>query len=116
MKHTKQQQHVEGTCLSGEEAQFQLEVAECAEWMDSSRFLHTKRAYDASAVVRLRPTVMHSFPGTAPASKLWKMCVENSSTGSYSHTFGALDPVQVVQMAPYLTSVYVSGTFFFVGN
>merc|ERR1712224_854406 len=29
--------------------------------------------------------------------------------GTVSHTFGALDPVQVVQMAKYLTSVYVSG-------
>merc|ERR1712039_189242 len=29
--------------------------------------------------------------------------------GTCSHTFGALDPVQVVQMAKYLTSVYVSG-------
>merc|ERR1711988_1768832 len=29
--------------------------------------------------------------------------------GTCSHTFGALDPVQVTQMAKYLTSVYVSG-------
>jgi len=27
----------------------------------------------------------------------------------YSHTFGALDPVQVIQMAPHLSSIYVSG-------
>ena len=29
--------------------------------------------------------------------------------GGYSHTFGALDPVQVIQMGPHLSSVYVSG-------
>jgi isocitrate lyase len=29
--------------------------------------------------------------------------------GEYQHTFGALDPVQVVQMAKYLSCVYVSG-------
>jgi len=29
--------------------------------------------------------------------------------GGYSHTFGALDPIQVTQMAPHLTSIYVSG-------
>merc|ERR1712045_575894 len=34
---------------------------------------------------------------------------ENQKTGSTSHTFGALDPVQIVQMNKYLTSVYVSG-------
>jgi isocitrate lyase len=31
------------------------------------------------------------------------------NVGGYSHTFGALDPVQAVQMAPHLSSVYVSG-------
>merc|ERR1719226_484936 len=34
---------------------------------------------------------------------------EHQAKGTCSHTFGALDPVQVVQMAKYLTSVYVSG-------
>merc|ERR1719226_479679 len=34
---------------------------------------------------------------------------EHQANGTCSHTFGALDPVQVVQMAKYLTSVYVSG-------
>lgn len=29
--------------------------------------------------------------------------------GGYSHTFGALDPVQVTQMGPHLSSIYVSG-------
>lgn len=31
------------------------------------------------------------------------------SVGGYSHTFGALDPVQVTQMAPHLSSIYISG-------
>ena len=31
------------------------------------------------------------------------------SRGGYSHTFGALDPVQVIQMAPHLSTIYVSG-------
>merc|ERR1719382_519783 len=34
---------------------------------------------------------------------------EHQAKGTCSHTFGALDTVQVVQMAKYLTSVYVSG-------
>merc|ERR1712039_806507 len=37
------------------------------------------------------------------------MMREHQAKGTCSHTFGALDPVQVVQMAKYLTSVYVSG-------
>merc|ERR1711953_784938 len=34
---------------------------------------------------------------------------EHQANGTCSHTFGALDTVQVTQMAKYLTSVYVSG-------
>merc|ERR1719203_2256825 len=37
------------------------------------------------------------------------MLREHQKNGTCSHTFGALDPVQVTQMAKYLTSVYVSG-------
>lgn len=37
------------------------------------------------------------------------MLREHQAAGTCSHTFGALDPVQVVQMSKYLSSVYVSG-------
>merc|ERR1719281_1128012 len=44
------------------------------------------------------------------ATKLYKMMREHKKNGTCSHTFGALDPVQVVQMAEAgLTSVYISG-------
>jgi len=37
------------------------------------------------------------------------MLKEYHATKKYSHTFGCLDPVQVAQMAKYLSTVYVSG-------
>jgi len=37
------------------------------------------------------------------------MMRDHQAKGTCSHTFGALDTVQVTQMAKYLTSVYVSG-------
>jgi len=40
---------------------------------------------------------------------LYKMLREHQKNGTCSHTFGALDPVQVTQMAPFLSTVYVSG-------
>ena len=43
------------------------------------------------------------------AKKLWTMLEEHKANGTTSHTFGALDPVQVIQMAKYLTTIYVSG-------
>lgn len=41
--------------------------------------------------------------------KLYTLLRSLFAKGGYSHTFGALDPVQVTQMAPHLSSIYVSG-------
>ncbi len=41
--------------------------------------------------------------------KLYGLLTKLYRVGGYSHTFGALDTVQAVQMAPHLSSVYVSG-------
>merc|ERR1712061_802202 len=49
------------------------------------------------------------FASAKQAEKMYKLARECQADGKCSHTFGALDPVQVVQMAKYLTSVYVSG-------
>lgn len=43
------------------------------------------------------------------SKKLHGLLARLHRVGGYSHTFGALDPVQAVQMAPHLSSVYVSG-------
>jgi isocitrate lyase len=46
---------------------------------------------------------------TAQSDKLFTLLTKLHKVGGYSHTFGALDPVQAIQMAPHLSSVYVSG-------
>lgn len=43
------------------------------------------------------------------STKLWDLLTSLHDVGGYSHTFGALDTVQVIQMAPHLSSIYVSG-------
>jgi isocitrate lyase len=43
------------------------------------------------------------------ADKLYTLLQQLYQIGGYSHTFGALDPVQVTQMGPHLSSIYVSG-------
>ena len=43
------------------------------------------------------------------AQKLWDLLNDCEETGTCSATFGALDPVQVIQMAPYVSTIYVSG-------
>jgi isocitrate lyase len=49
------------------------------------------------------------FVGAKISEKLYHMMRDHQAKGTCSHTFGALDTVQVTQMAKYLTSVYVSG-------
>merc|ERR1719238_1715545 len=77
--------------------------------MASDRFKYIKRPYSAKEVVTLQGTQPLHFHSSKLADKLYKMSREHQKNGTCSHTFGALDPVQVVEMAPYLTSVYVSG-------
>merc|ERR1719438_459495 len=78
-------------------------------WMSSDRFKHTTRPYKVEDVVKLQGTMPLQFTGAKISDKLYKMMREHQAQGTCSHTFGALDPVQVVQMAKYLTTVYVSG-------
>jgi isocitrate lyase len=49
------------------------------------------------------------YAGAKLSHKLYNMCRKNHAKGECSHTFGALDTVQVTQMAKYLSTVYVSG-------
>ena len=56
-----------------------------------------------------RGTFTQHFHNDKQAIKLFNMCKEHQKNGTVSHTFGALDPVQIEQMSKYLTSVYVSG-------
>merc|ERR1719352_1205813 len=78
-------------------------------WMGSERFKHTTRPFSAEDVIRLQGTMPLEFVGAKLSDKLYKMMRDHQAKGTCSHTFGALDPVQVVQMGKYLTSVYVSG-------
>jgi isocitrate lyase len=97
------------SAATADDAAYQQEIHKTQEWMDSPRFQHTKRPYDAEAVVRLRSPLPQEYASNATAKKLWALLHEAKNTGSYSHTFGCLDPVQITQMAKYLSTVYVSG-------
>ncbi|KAF0699917.1 Aste57867_9540 [Aphanomyces stellatus] len=84
-------------------------VKEMQAFMNQDRFRHTTRQYAAEDVVKLQGTVAQSYPSTQQAMKLYSMLRALQAQGKCSHTFGALDTIQVVQMAKHLTSVYISG-------
>jgi len=88
---------------------FQAAVAEKQRFMETERFQYTKRPFTAEQVVRLGGTVPLHFPAAQQAKKMYAMTRDCQKAGTCSHTFGALDTVQVTQMAESLSSVYVSG-------
>merc|ERR1719293_174310 len=92
-----------------EDADFAARVKDMNAWMNSDRYKYTTRPYGAADVVKMQGTLPLHFTGAKISEKLFAMCRDNLAKGTCSHTFGALDTVQVVQMAKYLSSVYVSG-------
>jgi len=94
---------------ASEEAYYETRIKEMKAFIGQERFKHTTRPYSVEDVVKLQGTMPLHFTGAKISEKLYTMLREHQAKGTCSHTFGALDTVQVVQMAKYLTSVYVSG-------
>lgn len=94
------------------------DASQIEKWWSTDRWKQTKRIYSAMDVASLRSSAeTRDKEGRAPntsfsnlqSEKLYDLLQKLHQVGGYSHTFGALDPVQAIQMAPHLSSVYVSG-------
>merc|ERR1740121_1202266 len=92
-----------------EENQIVARINTMQQWMGQDRFKYMKRPYSAKEDISLQGTFPLHFPSAQISEKLFAMMREHQANGTCSHTFGALDPVQVVQMAKFLSTVYVSG-------
>ncbi|KAG0244617.1 Isocitrate lyase, partial [Actinomortierella wolfii] len=106
MVHTKT---TSAEYVEAEERKFQEEVAKVKQWWASERFSLITRPYSAESVVSKRGTIEQDYASNTQAKKLWKLLKNHQKNKTASHTFGALDPIQVAQMAKYLETVYVSG-------
>jgi len=96
--------------VDNEERAFQAEVQEVKRWWNSTeRFKHVRRPYTAEDVVSKRGTLKQFYPSDTQAKKFWKLIMNHKASKTCSHTFGALDPIQVTQMGKYLETIYVSG-------
>eukprot|EP00934_Nitzschia_sp_Nitz4_P009066 Nitzschia sp. Nitz4//scaffold23_size168460//110851//112846//NITZ4_002232-RA/size168460-snap-gene-0.110-mRNA-1//1//CDS//3329543674//9056//frame0 len=94
------------------------EAAQIEQWWTSPRWRLTKRVYSAMDVACLRPSLearsgeqfaANTSFSNAQSIKLFELLTKLHKAGGYSHTFGALDPVQVTQMSAHLSSIYISG-------
>lgn len=103
-----------------ERTKLQNESKQIESWWNDPRWKHTTRRYTAMDVASLRPSPEARSNESSQLSpkcsysdksskKLYHLLRSLQQKGGYSHTFGALDPVQVISMAPYLSSIYVSG-------
>lgn len=92
-----------------EDSAYAQRVKDTEAFLNDARFQHVTRPYGAEAVVKLQGTVPAANASVAQSAKLYKMLRELQARGETSHTFGALDTIQVIQMAKHLSTVYVSG-------
>ena len=83
--------------------------AEMESFFKSPRFANTTRPYSVEDVLKLRGTIVVPQGSNIMAKKLWGILKKHQQNKTCSHTFGALDPVQVIQMAKSVETIYVSG-------
>lgn len=75
----------------------------------SERFKYTNRPYTAAQVAVLKNSIPVTYTSSVLAQKLYDMLRECQRTGTFIHTWGAIDPVQVINLGKYQRAVYVSG-------
>ncbi|CAN6611887.1 2-methylisocitrate lyase, mitochondrial [Trichomonascus vanleenenianus] len=93
-----------------EEARYlQSQVEEIEKWWAGPRFKGIKRPYDASKVAIHRGTLPIQYPSSVQADKLFNLFEQRSKEGLPVHTLGAVDPVQMSQIAANQEVCYVSG-------
>lgn len=93
-----------------EDALFKARINEVQAFFDQPRFANLKRPYTAEAVASKQGSMpVLPLPSTLLADKLWRLFDLRAKEGKPVHTMGAVDPVQMTQMAPHQEVVYISG-------
>jgi len=92
-----------------EEARLKQTIEEVRQWWSQPRWARCQRPYTAEDVAKLRGTLQLTYPSHYFSKKLYNYMKTAFENRTFHHTFGALDPVQVINLAKYLTTVYVSG-------
>ncbi|KAG6846050.1 hypothetical protein H0H87_006414 [Tephrocybe sp. NHM501043] len=89
---------------------FAQRTQEMEGFFSQPRFASIKRTYSASSVASKQGSMpVLPLPSTLLANKLHALLTKAASEGKPVHTMGAIDPVQMTQMARHQEVVYVSG-------
>jgi len=93
-----------------EQALFDARTKEMEEFFAQDRFKGIKRPYSAATIVSKQGSLpVLPQPSSLIADKLFKLFSRAEEEGKPIHTMGAIDPVQMTQMARNQEVVYVSG-------
>ena len=93
-----------------EASEFESRVAALQEHFSSPRYTGIRRPYTAADIVSKQGSMpVTPLPGSLLADKLFALLKRSADAGKPVHTMGAIDPVQLTQMARYQEVVYVSG-------
>ena len=96
--------------LDAETAEFAARTKHVEEFFAQPRFAGITRPYAAAAVASkqgsMPPVPLHS---SLLSDKLHALLKRRASEGAPVHTMGAIDPVQMTQMARHQEVLYVSG-------
>ncbi|CAE6454135.1 unnamed protein product [Rhizoctonia solani] len=85
-------------------------VKDMEEYFASSRFEGIKRSYTADSVVTKQGSLPPlALPSSLLSDKFHSLLKSASAEGRPLHTMGAIDPVQMTQMAKHQEVLYVSG-------
>jgi len=96
--------------LDEEAAAFDHRTNEMAHFFSQPRFKGIKRPYSAVSVASKQGSLpVTPLPSSLLADKLFALFTQRASEGKPVHTMGAIDPVQMTQMARNQEVVYVSG-------
>lgn len=93
-----------------EAADFKARCDALSHFFSLPRFKDIKRPYSAVDVVSKQGSMpVLPLPSTLTADKLYARLSKAAAEGKPVHTMGAIDPVQMTQMATNQEVVYVSG-------
>ena len=93
-----------------EVAEFEHRTNEMAQFFAHSRFKGIKRPYSPASVASKQGSLpVTPLSSSLLADKLFTLFTQRASEGKPVHTMGAIDPVQMTQMACNQEVVYVSG-------
>ncbi|XP_006454188.1 hypothetical protein AGABI2DRAFT_189483 [Agaricus bisporus var. bisporus H97] len=96
--------------LQEESEKLEARTREMADFFALPRFNSIKRPYTPNAVALKQGSLpVLPLPATLLADKLYNVLGKAADEGRPVHTMGAIDPVQMTQMAKHQEIVYISG-------